>query len=165
MTACVAITYSAHVSKLSIHPSGSAYTPFVRNQAFMGTTSKLSDYYYSFYCFSSNVCKLTCQSFLAATTCTDGSTTNQLTCTAIGKSLATGCHFAGSGLTSTCVPSKDPALALLRVFDVSTHCLMCTEILNSKSYAARYGKRYDTVMHLVSLLSSSRVTCGALAKT
>ena len=35
--------------------------------------------------------------------CGDGSATNLATCTAIGAELGTGCHFIGSGPTSTCV--------------------------------------------------------------
>lgn len=39
----------------------------------------------------------------AATMCSDGSTTNLATCTAIGGLLGTGCHLTGFGISSTCV--------------------------------------------------------------
>ena len=40
---------------------------------------------------------------LATALCGDGNSTSLSTCTAIGATLGTGCHFIGSGPTSTCV--------------------------------------------------------------
>ena len=56
---------------------------------------------------------INCDCWTAATACGDGSATTFATCTAIGATLGTGCHFIGSGPTSTCVAGACPSWIML----------------------------------------------------